>query len=358
MGREGQPGREVAGGGPAGHVGADFGDEAQRIGGADAIDLREIGAGEPIQRGADIEARVVVAGRDAAARGGQRGGGRGDGGGELRELGLDGLVAHRELALAAVKEFEVLLEGKDEFGAVVPGEGGDDLGFGGVAAVVAVAGQDRRVPLAGDDGAEDAQPGHTRDVTDDAGEQKIHLDEGLLHPLDLRGGQLDQGGAVPQIGPQRDDAGGGAEAAAQQAVDVEVAEPLAVGHVTLAAGDVADVAGVDQQYLEAPGFEDVEDGDPIHPGGFHGHVCNPTRGEPVGEAVEVAGEGGEGPHRLRIAVRRDGDHVSGGAAIDAGRIGKAARERGARVGTRARTDVAFHGRLLYTKGASGNRECG
>ncbi|MCK7517042.1 MAG: hypothetical protein MZV64_04625 [Ignavibacteriales bacterium] len=118
VGREGQPGREVAGGGPAGHVGADPGDEAQRIGGADAVDLREVGAGEPIQRGADIEARVVVAGVTRPRGAGSGAAGTGTVAASLGELGLDGVVADRELALTAVKELKMLLEGEDELGAV------------------------------------------------------------------------------------------------------------------------------------------------------------------------------------------------------------------------------------------------
>ncbi|MCK7517044.1 MAG: hypothetical protein MZV64_04635 [Ignavibacteriales bacterium] len=103
--------------------------------------------------------------------------------------------------------------------------------------------------------------------------------------MDLGGGQLDQRGAVPHIGPQRHDGGRGAETAAQESVDVEIPEPLAVGDVTLAPRHVADVAGIHQQHLEAVRLQNVKDRDPIHAGGFHGHVRDATRGEPGGQAM-------------------------------------------------------------------------
>lgn len=47
--REGEPGGEVVGGGPAVHVGPDFSEQPERRVRADALDLREIDAGEVMQ---------------------------------------------------------------------------------------------------------------------------------------------------------------------------------------------------------------------------------------------------------------------------------------------------------------------
>ena len=99
LGRQRQPRGEVLLRGPARHVGADLGEQPQRIVRADAVDLREIDAGELVERRADVEARLVVA--RVCAR---RGAGSGVGGGaaaaaSVREMGLDG--AHRTRRAAA-----------------------------------------------------------------------------------------------------------------------------------------------------------------------------------------------------------------------------------------------------------------
>jgi hypothetical protein len=65
---------------------------------------------------------------------------------------------------------------------------------------------------------------------------------------------------VAQIAAQGDNRVGRPEAAAQQAEDVEIAQPLAVGDITLAPRHVLDVAGIDENHLEPPGLEDLEDG--------------------------------------------------------------------------------------------------
>jgi hypothetical protein len=47
---------------------------------------------------------------------------------------------------------------------------------------------------------------------------------------------------------------------------VELLDPLAIEDVRLAAGDVLDVAGVDEKDLEAALFEDIIDRDPVDAG--------------------------------------------------------------------------------------------
>ena len=123
-----------------------------------------------------------------------------------------------------------------------------------------------------------------------SGQLDVHLHQRLLHPLDVRPGALDQALPMAHVGAQRDDGLGGTKTPAQQADAVEVAEPLAVGHVALPSRDVLDVARVDEQDLEAAGFEDLVDRDPVHPGGFHRDAGHPTGDQPVREAQQIAGE--------------------------------------------------------------------
>jgi hypothetical protein len=182
-------------------------------------------------------------------------------------VSLDGDIAGGELPLIDVEEFEVLLEHEDMFGAVVAGEGRDDLGFGRATPIVAMRGQLMGIAVPGHDVPEDAQTGQN---------------QGFLHALDETTRALNQGGAVPEIPAQGDDAVGGTKAPPQEAEDVEVAEPFAVRDITLAAGEVFHVTRVDEDHLEAAGVEDLEDGDPVDARGFHGrhkqmHLRGPMR---------------------------------------------------------------------------------
>ena len=72
-----------------------------------------------MQRRPDIEARFVVARLLSTPRGGNGCRGRGDGRGEADEVRFDGDIARGELPLIDVKEFEVLLERKEVFRAIV-----------------------------------------------------------------------------------------------------------------------------------------------------------------------------------------------------------------------------------------------
>lgn len=102
---------------------------------------------------------------------------------------------------------------------------------------------------------------------------------------------------------------------------MQATQPLGVAHVGFAPWDVFGIAGVDQHDLEAALLEDLEHGDPVDAGGFHGHGANAAAFEPIGETVQVAGEGAERGHRFGVAVGRHGGHVHGGADVDRRRMG-------------------------------------
>ncbi len=150
------PVRTVLLGGPSRHVGADFGEETERVVRPDAIDLGEVDARELVQRSPDIEARLVPLLLSAPSRGHGARGSRG-GRGESGEVGLNGDVARRELLLIGVEEFEVLLEDEEALGAIVGRQGGDDLVLGRLTAAVPMLRELVRVALAGHDVAADAQ---------------------------------------------------------------------------------------------------------------------------------------------------------------------------------------------------------
>ena len=194
------------------------------------------------------------------------------------------------------------------------------------------------------------EAGDAGNVTHDQGQLDVHLHQRFLHPLDIHPGTLDQAVPVAHIGAQRDDGLAGTKTPAQQADAVEVAEPLTIGHVALASGHVLDVSRIDEEDLQAAGFEDVVDRDPVDPGGFHRHAGDPTGDQPVREPQQIAGERREGLDRGRTPIRRHRDVVRRGSAIDARDVridavqhgGGPARLRG------ATATVVFHRRLLHT----------
>ena len=98
---------------------------------------------------------------------------------------------------------------------------------------------------------------------------------------------------MPEIGAEGDDPIGGPKTAAQEADDVQVTEPFAIGHIALAPRYVLHVARVDEEDGEATRFEDLVDRNPVDARGFHRHAGHAARRERVGQAMEIARERGE-----------------------------------------------------------------
>ena len=219
---------------------------------------------------------------------------------------------------------------------------------------VAVLGEDVRVVLAGHEVTENLESGEADDVADDERQLEIHLDQALLHPPDVVPGGVHEDVAVAHEGAEGEDRRGGPEAAAQQADTVQLAQPLTVFDVA----HVFDVAGVDEEHLNAARFEDVVDRNPVDPGGLHRDAGDATGDEPIGEALEVGGEGPEALHRRGVPIGRDRHIVLAGAAVDAGDINLDAVEHGGGTTrpTRGTGAIVLHGMLLHT--ARGIRDQG
>ena len=156
-------------GGPARHVGADLGQQPERVVRPDAIELGEVDAGELMEGRPELEAGFVVAWLLPGTGGRQRrrrlcGVRR-----QRLQVGFDGRVTDGELLLDVIKGFQVLSQPEEVFGPVVPREGGDDLGFRRVTAIVPMLSEGVRVGATGHDVAEDLQSRDARDVADDEG---------------------------------------------------------------------------------------------------------------------------------------------------------------------------------------------
>ena len=193
-----------------------------------------------------------------------------------------------------------------------------------LAVRVAQLGQGERIAFPSDDGFEDGHPRDARQVTHDLGEFEIHLLQGFMHMLNMVRSVGEEHLAVTQIAAEHTDLISGAESCREQTIGVEALEPLAVEPIGFRAPRSAlGLPGVDQEDLETACLQELEQGNPVDAGRFHGDGTHATVNEPVGEGVEVDGEGAETAHGLRVAPRGHGHPVLGFADVDAGGMGVA-----------------------------------
>ena len=102
--------------------------------------------------------------------------------------------------------------------------------------------------------------GLASDVADDVLELDVHLCEGFLHMLDMVGLIFHQHGSLPQVAAQAPDIRLGTEGSGEQAVCVQLLQPLAVQDVGLAPGHVLDAPWVHQHHLKTPFLQHPEQG--------------------------------------------------------------------------------------------------
>jgi hypothetical protein len=94
--------------------------------------------------------------------------------------------------------------------------------------------------------------------------------------LNVHAGCLNEHLALAQVAAQDTNFSGRAKGASQQTVGMQLLDPLAIQHIRLAAGDVLNVARIDQLYFEAPTLEQFEQRDPVNAGRFHRHGSDAT----------------------------------------------------------------------------------
>src|SRR6266498_3930593 len=133
--------------------------------------------------------------------------------------------------------------------------------------------------------------------------------------LDLGGVGLDEPLAVAGQIPQLPDDRGRHEAAAQQSVLQQLAQPRRVADVGLAAGQDLHVPGVDQQQLEPALLQHIPDRLPVLPGRLHHHLGDPLVAEPVAQRRKASAERLVGADLL-AAPAADGASGHAGAGDD------------------------------------------
>ena len=109
---------------------------------------------------------------------------------------------------------------------------------------------------------------------------------------------------------------------------MQLLQPLAIQHVGRAARHVLHLPRIDQLDLEAALGQQLEQRNPVDPGGFHDHGVNAALLQPIGQPAQLAGERGKAAHVLPRGVPpgRYGDPVFLGPDIDAGRVQIDARQ--------------------------------
>lgn len=237
-------------------------------------------------------------------------------------------IAGGDLLTVEVKEFDGLAQGEEVFLAPIVLEGKGNGGLVILAAVIAQAGELVRVPLAVEDGAEDAHASDAADIADDVVKLEVHLVEGLLHVLNVVGGVADEHDdagscAGPRPGHRGERQPGGAHrrgAAAAIGGRGRWTSHMDIGRC--AAGDILDMAGVDELDVEAAAFENFYQGEPLDAGGPHDARVDPAGCEPNGQGVAIGGGGAELMHNpaLGIATGRNSVEMGFGANVDAGCI--------------------------------------
>lgn len=91
---------------------------------------------------------------------------------------------------------------------------------------------------------EDRQPGFARDVTQDLRQLHIHLHQGFLHVLNMRGTMFQETSAMAQIGAQGHDFLIGSKRRTERAIGVQALQPLAILLVSLTPRDIGKASNV------------------------------------------------------------------------------------------------------------------
>src|SRR5574341_83526 len=137
-------------------------------------------------------------------------------------------------------------------------------------APVPVPGEPGGIAFARDDGAHDGHPGDPGEIGDGPMDLDVHLIQGLLHPLDAPGALPHEVRQLALEGAEPGDGLAGAEGAPEQPAAVQQLEPLTVADVALPPRDLVELAGVDEEDLEAPRLQELVNGDPVDGRALHG----------------------------------------------------------------------------------------
>ena len=191
------------------------------------------------------------------------------------------------------------------------------------ATPVAQRRQGVRVAFAVEDGAQDLQSRHARDVAQHIRQLEVHQLQSLLHPLDVLAAQPHQVGTLADVVAQGVRGVVGLEDAGQQAMAVQPLQPLTIALVGLGpALDLAGELGAGDDDGEARLQQGEEEDVTVDAGGLQGEGGDGTELEPGDELAQTRRVGGElADGRGAVGGGLDADPVGAVADVDAGGVG-------------------------------------
>ena len=309
IGTEAEPGGNMLVRRPWMHIEAHLGtDEVDRWS-LEPRHLREVDAGDPVQMGAESTSRCVALG---VPMGGRRWGERGlvgiDLGIQGSEDACDFLIAGRDVLLGKVRECEGWCEREDLCGAVIPLQRfGNGVGTG-LNTRVPIRGEGTRGALPSDYRAANAHACHPGKITHAMVQVEMHLLQRLLPRRHMLHGHPDpivpmaeQTAEVAHVlrRPKR---------RCQQAIRLQLLEPATSEAIRFRTPrHIVDMARLDEGHLKASGLQNLQEREPVYPGGCHHDGRHPTGRSPVGEPMQVAGKRAKLLDGLGIAIGGDTD---------------------------------------------------
>jgi hypothetical protein len=186
------------------------------------------------------------------------------------------LIAFDDPLLVPVVTSRLLVEALTRGRAATCPRGSGDHLTACVNARVAERREFVRIPLAREHRADDAFPCPTAQITDDIRQLDVHLSRHLLHLLNAGADRVHVITALAPVREHDANVGWRVKRVPEQAVSVELQQPLALLHIALSAGEILGVPRVHQDRRQVRGPPRSHQGNPIDAGRLHRDGGHPT----------------------------------------------------------------------------------
>ena len=157
--------------------------------------------------------------------------------------------------------------------------------------------QRRGIALAGKDRAHHRKTARPGQRADHVVQLDIHPLQRLLHVLDMPGRRRNMLPAQTQIVLQTANMRRRNKPRPQQAMSVQGRAPLAVLHVALATRKMARLAPIDHPDIQAGGFQNAIERQPVHARRLHRHRADPMLDQKVAQRLQLRGHRAKHPRR-------------------------------------------------------------
>jgi hypothetical protein len=149
---------------------------------------------------------------------------------------------------------------------------------------------------------------------------QIHLRQRFLHSLNAGRCPRYVFCPLPPVGAKNANLGWWLERVIQQPVGVQLQQPLTLLHVALTSRQVLRVSRIDQIHFKATVFQNLVEGNPIHPSRLQGDRLYSTALQPFRQTVQVCGKTLKPAYRFWISVWPHGSVMRAVPHIDSCRM--------------------------------------